>query len=216
MPLKRVVLSFRPPPTAWLTEINGVEGLSVQILDCVVDDDGSIKHLVMFRARDKATAEQVKRLVGSLSLVKDVQLFGNSRGGETLFGIVKSSACTVCNGLASQCFIRRGEYLIERERIVWRFVAPDSVIQNVMKYLEGRGVKAELLESVEVKDFGSVNNQQVQLIIQAFEAGYFDVPRKVSTRELAKNLGKTPATLSISLRRGLRRVLTNYLVVNNS
>jgi len=215
MPLKRVVLSFRPPLTAWLTEIKGVEGLSIQILDCVVDDDGSIIHLVMFKARDKGAAEQVKRLVGSLSLVKDAQLFGNSRGGETLLGIVKSSACTVCNRLASQCFIRRGEYLIERERIVWRFVAQDSVIRDVMKYLEERGVKVELLESVEVKDFGSVNNQQVQLIIQAFEAGYFDVPRKVSTRELAKNLGKTPATLSISLRRGLRRVLTNFLVVND-
>ncbi len=192
-----------------------MEGVSIQILDCIVGEDGSVRHLVMFKAEDEGSAEKVRRRIRTLSLVEEVQLFGKSRGGKTLFGIIKSKACTVCSGLASRCFIRRGEYLIERGRMVWRFVAQYDTIREVMKSFEEKGVKAELLESVEVKDPGSTINQQVQLIIQAFEAGYFDVPRKVSTQELAKNLGKTPATLSISLRRGLRRVLTNFLVINN-
>jgi predicted DNA binding protein len=214
--LKRVVIAFGVPPTAWVSELKGVGRLSIQILDCIAKEDGSVEHLVMFRTRDRDSAGMVRRMIKSSKLIEEAHLVNNSKGAEALLGIIKSSSCAVCRGLAGHCFIKRGEYLVNKDRVVWRFVAPDNVVREVLRSFEEKGIELNLLEWVEVKDPGSLNQTQVQLLMQALDAGYFDVPRRVSTHELAQNLGKTPATLSITLRRGLKKILTNYLVVNNA
>jgi len=63
-----------------------------------------------------------------------------------------------------------------------------------------------LLESVEVKDL-DFNDSSYDLLLTALEEGYFDVPRRINTNELAQRLGKSPETLSITLRRNVKKIL---------
>ncbi len=69
-----------------------------------------------------------------------------------------------------------------------------------------------MLESVEARNLDP-NGVSAHLLTTALAEDYFDVPRKVTTHQLARMLGKTPATLSITLGRNIKRILKNYVTV---
>jgi predicted DNA binding protein len=127
-------------------------------------------------------------------------------------GYVKTKSCTLCGVVANRCFVRRGVYDVYKERIVWRVLAHDREIPSLIDALKMRGASVELLESVEVKDL-DFNGSSYDLLLTALEEGYFDVPRRVSTNELARRLGKSPATHSITLRRNVKKILKHYAML---
>jgi predicted DNA binding protein len=118
----------------------------------------------------------------------------------------------LCGVVANRCFVRRGVYDVQKERIVWRILTHDREIPSLIDALKMRGASVELLESVEVKDL-EFNGSSSDLLLTALEEGYFDVPRKVSTNELARRLGKSPASLSITLRRNVKKILKHYAML---
>ena len=129
-----------------------------------------------------------------------------------MVGYVKTKRCTLCGVVANPCFVRRGVYDVQKERIVWRVLAHDREIPSLIDALKMRGASVELLESVEVKDL-EFNGSSSDLLLTALEEGYFDVPRRVSTNELARRLGKSPASLSITLRRNVKKILKHYAML---
>jgi predicted DNA binding protein len=118
----------------------------------------------------------------------------------------------LCGVVANRCFVRRGVYDVQKERIVWRVLAHDREIPSLIDALKVRGASVELLESVEVKGL-DFNGSSSDLLLTALEEGYFDAPRRVSTNELARKLGKSPATLSITLRRNVKKILKHYAML---
>ena len=96
---------------------------------------------------------------------------------------------------------------MRRHRVmVWRVLAHDREIPSFIYALKMCGASVELLESVEVKDL-DFNDSSYDLLLTALEEGYFDVPRRINTNELAQRLGKSPETLSITLRRNVKKIL---------
>lgn len=51
---------------------------------------------------------------------------------------------------------------------------------------------------------------QREALLEAYEAGYFDVPRQVGLSDLADRMGKSSGWLSTLLRRGLKRLVESY------
>jgi predicted DNA binding protein len=212
MGLKHVRLSIEVPPTSWVQELREIDGVRIRIVDCVLHEDGSIMHLISVETPDKKTAENVKNILRASKFV-DEAFFAEGTAASVI-GLVKTKRCTICGVFANRCFIRKGMYDISRGRIVWRLVAHEREIPHVIDGLQAQGTAFELLESVEAKAL-EPNKSATQLLVTALEEGYFDVPRRVTTRELAHRLGKTPATLSITLRRNIRKILKNYVTVNS-
>ncbi|WP_120243909.1 helix-turn-helix domain-containing protein [Halopiger aswanensis] len=60
--------------------------------------------------------------------------------------------------------------------------------------------------------FGLTNAQR-DLVVAAYEAGYFDVPRKTTLVELGERLGISDSAVSQRLRRGLAELINATLVV---
>jgi hypothetical protein len=58
---------------------------------------------------------------------------------------------------------------------------------------------------------GRLTGKQRDAIILAFELGYFDTPRKISSEQLATKLGLASSTLAVHLRRAERRLLAEML-----
>lgn len=56
-----------------------------------------------------------------------------------------------------------------------------------------------------------ITESQREALIAALEAGYFDVPRRITLQELADQFGISDTALSQRLRRGLRTLLTPAL-----
>jgi predicted DNA binding protein len=210
MGLKYVRLAIEVPPTAWLRDLRKMKDVIVRIVDCVQHEDGSVTHLVSVTTPDRQTAQRVKQVLKSSKLVEEAFFIENA--STNVIGYVKTKRCTLCGIVANRCFVRRGVYDVQKERIVWRVLAHDREIPSLIDALKMRGASVELLESVEVKDL-DFNGSSSDLLLTALEEGYFDVPRRVSTNELARRLGKSPATLSITLRRNVKKILKHYAML---
>jgi len=52
---------------------------------------------------------------------------------------------------------------------------------------------------------------QKRLLEQALQKGYLDVPRRANANRLAAELGITKTSLSITLRRALKKAVITYL-----
>ena len=165
------------PPTAWLRDLRKMKDVIVRIVDCVRCEDGFVTHLVSVTTPDRQTAQRVKQVLKCSKLVEEAFFIENA--STNVVGYVKTRRCTLCGVVTNRCFVRRGVYDVQKERVVWRVLAHDHEILSFIDALKMRGASVELLESVEVKNL-DFNGSSYDLLLTALEEGYFDVPRRVS------------------------------------
>ena len=68
----------------------------------------------------------------------------------------------------------------------------------------------KLVKLTQMTDTDDLTLRQEQITRMAFERGYFDFPRRIGLRELAKMFDISTSTLSEILRKGQRRIMMRY------
>ncbi len=98
--------------------------------------------------------------------------------------------------------MRRFPFSIRAGEASWVVVAPQSKVHLLLDRLRER-VPMARLESVRHADPlappGGLTPRQADLLRKALAAGYFEVPRKITLTDLAKNLGMAASSLSEAL-----------------
>ena len=61
-----------------------------------------------------------------------------------------------------------------------------------------------------IDDKETLTDRQDKITHVAFERGYFDYPKRISLRELARMFEVSPSTLSEILRKGQRKIVLDY------
>jgi hypothetical protein len=96
-----------------------------------------------------------------------------------------------------------------------RFVTREQ-FNEFRAYLHDRGYDFELKRLVQPgaprQSAGTVTPDQREALVTAMEAGYFDVPRATSSRELAEQLDMSHQAVSELLRRGIAALIRTDLV----
>lgn len=210
--MKRVRIAVSAPPSAWIWDLLNIGLDSISILDCVENEDGKVAQLIMARTNDPKSDMLMKALKSS-SLVDDVSFMKTDGANGMVFGLVKCRKCNICGVIARKCLTRRGKFIFREGKLVWSFVAKEDEIPRLLEALASRGVHVELLESVEVKGPSSAAPSQINLVVKALEMGYFDVPRKASLQQVAKITGASPPSLSVTIRRALKRIVREYATI---
>jgi len=101
----------------------------------------------------------------------------------------------------------------------WRFclVYPDEcAIDAVSAECEELGIHLAVdrvysLSDAFTRDHFELTEKQYETILAAYEAGYYDIPRKIKLKELARELNVSHQALSERLRRGHQVLMTNSL-----
>jgi hypothetical protein len=103
-------------------------------------------------------------------------------------------------------------------RVRFRFVTREQ-FDAFRKQLRERDVSYTLLELTEPgtprQSFGNLTPEQRDTLVAAMEQGYFEVPRKMTGRELADELGKSHQAVSELLRRGTGRLVDAMLTTGH-
>lgn len=188
------------------TQCKGLELISrLGINNCRLIDvrrlpDGSVKHLISFPLNevDKVSGEKLK-------------ILNRSRGSNVLASF-QTDGCNVCNTILSKgAFLISGRHM-EGYRMVYEFIAPGyEVFKEIVSALESMGFKLKILSLYkhEPKE-GLLTEKQENILWLALKMGYFDYPKKVSTKELARMLGIVPSTFSEIIRGGMRKLVEKY------
>jgi len=101
-------------------------------------------------------------------------------------------------------------------KVKFSFLGSESQIREFMKKIDALGIKYHVVLLADA-DFSpvSVLNQltqkQREVLISAYKLGYYDIPRRITSEELAKKLGLVDSTIVEHLRKAELRLIKHIL-----
>ena len=209
MLLVQVLLPFHCPWSHFLR----ARGLRSSIVRCVPNQGaGGVTALVKVRAEGSG-ADEVSRIVGSANGVVNAK-FLKSFDGSSLIGLVRTSRCMCA---LSGIPLRKVVGVSEDEKGVRVRILIDepSELNDLIREVTARGFKPLIEEVVQLRGgevMPRLKPRQEQLLVAALELGYYEVPKKVGTRELAELFGVSPRAVSEVLRRAHKRLVESVLM----
>jgi hypothetical protein len=96
------------------------------------------------------------------------------------------------------------------------FMGDMKAVKTLIALVEKKKIQYRLVSLTDAKvalhsPLNSLTEKQRRVLITAFESGYYDLPRKITSMELARKLGLRSATLVEHRRKAERRVLAELL-----
>ena len=196
------------PPHSWIRRITSEFPAVIRVLDCksLPDADG-VQELFEVRS----APELSKKIVDYLrqdSYVYDVDIVKGDRG--RVIGSLKTHKCTACKTFAgANCFLVSATSKPEG-KLEWVVLGSDTMVRSLMEGLEKQSVDGDVVRIYKLQEEGELTARQEEILQIALEKGYFEFPKKITLRQLAKVLDVSAATLTEILRRGQKKVLQEH------
>jgi len=91
-------------------------------------------------------------------------------------------------------------------------VTDEDTLKELVHDLEEAGCKVKLHRKRRIDEGKVLTNRQMMIVKNALEMGYFDYPRRVTGRELARRLNISQSTLYEALQDSQKKVLEVFLL----
>ncbi len=205
--MMEAVLSLKIPQN-WMSEIPQKHPVTIRVIDRVPYSEKGVKDLVEIAGPEDVMDEVLSDIKKNPTVAK-VETTVTERG--KLIGAVTTARCEICRILTDS-----DVFLISAEskgsgKVDWTLVVSDkSVLKDIFDHLKTKGVESDLVKLTKIDDKESLTERQDKITHVAFERGYFDYPKRISLRELARMFDVSPSTLSEILRKGQRKIVLDY------
>lgn len=83
-------------------------------------------------------------------------------------------------------------------------------LNELLDALKKTDVEVKILRLTSIVDAETLTDRQRKLVETALEEGFFDYPRRITLRQLAKKTGASASTVSEVLRRAQKKILSTY------
>lgn len=207
------VISLKIPDN-WMTEIAAKYPAAIKVLDRLPFAKTGVRDLVEITAPSDVLDEILKDIrKDPLVLAAAV----TSTEKNKIIGAISTKRCDVCRTMVdSNCFLisaqsKRGG------AIEWTLVASDrDAIQSLFTKLQQLRCEVKLVRISEINDREALTDRQLEITMIALERGYFDYPKRISLRDLARMFSISTSTLSEILRKGQRKIVMEYFRARKS
>ena len=196
------------PPHSWIRRIVSEFPAVIRVLDCrSLSDTAGVQELFEITSAPDLS-EKIVDYLRQDSYVYDIDVVKADRG--RVIGSLKTRKCTACKTFAeADCFLISALSKPDG-RLEWAVLGNDSMVKSLMKGLESQNVTGEVVRISKLEGERELTSRQENILQIALEKGYFEFPKKITLRQLAKALDISPATLTEILRRGQRRILQEH------
>ena len=196
------------PPHSWIKRVTATFPALVRLLDCrSLPDEKGVQELFEITS----SSDLSKKIVDCLrqdSYVYDIDIVRAEHG--RIIGSLKTHKCTACRAFAgANCFLISANTKPDG-KLEWTLLGSDTMVRSLMRELERENVTGEVVRISKLKEEEDLTARQENILQIALEKGYFEFPKKVTLRKLAKTLDVSPATLTEILRRGQKRVIQEH------
>ena len=196
------------PPHSWIKRVTVDFPAIIRVLDCRSLSDGKgVQELFEITSAPELSKKIVSHLRKD-DYVYDVDIVKSERG--RIVGSLKTHKCTACRTFAgANCFLVSASSKPDG-KLEWTLLGSDTMVKSLMHELEEENVIGEVVQVSKLEDEKELTTRQENLLQIALEKGYFEFPKKITLRQLAKILDVSPATLTEILRRGQKLVLQQH------
>ncbi len=196
-------------PCSWIYNLAKEHQVRVLLIDTVRADEGITKDLVEINLREE-DAETVIQSIHDFENVVNVEITERHKG--RLLAIVEVRDCPGCESLATSDVFLLSAHTTEDKRIEWKIAFSNREdLDKLIWDLQATGSDVELVRVSNAIDDGlRLTDRQLKIVEVAFKRGYYDYPKRISIRELARIFGVSTATVSEILRRGQRKIIKEH------
>jgi hypothetical protein len=105
---------------------------------------------------------------------------------------------------------------VENGQVKMTFLAASTEIRRLLQRIEKKGLRYKVLSLDDARfsqnsPISRLTNKQRRVLITAYNMGYYDLPKKISSRALAEKLGMQHSTLSIHRIKAERKLIETVL-----
>lgn len=195
-------------PELWVTPIT--EQYDVEVTCQIGGHSGKAGWGMVTVKGDDSVVDRVVEEIRAHPSVGKVEVKDRQHGiASLLVDVIRCNACKIL--ITSKAFMAY-PVAISKGRMKWLLITDtNKTVGKLSEALEqvGCDIKIERITPLSVK--GVLTDRQEEIIRVAFESGYFDFPRRVSSLKLAKKLAVSESTLSEVMRAAQRRIFAEYL-----
>ena len=196
-------------PDKWIKESLLEYPSIVRVISSKPVDKKSVRDLVEIEVEKEEDLSKVMDSIKTSPNVFNVDITPIERG--RALAVFTTTKCIVCRLLANtDCFLTSSTSTKDG-RMQWTLLLSEKgPLKELMANLERHGAEPKLVSLTEIGDKDALTARQEQITRMAFERGYYDFPRSIGLRQLAKIFGVSTSTLSEILRKGQRRIMARY------
>ena len=196
-------------PCSWIYNLAKEHQVRVLLIDTVQADEGITKDLVEINLREE-DADAVIEFIKDFDHVVNVEITERHKG--RLLAIVEVRDCPGCISLATSDVFLLSAHTTEDKRIEWKVAFSNrEELDKLIGDMQSTGSDVELVRVSNAIDDGlRLTDRQLKIVEVAFKRGYYDYPKRISIRELARIFGVSTATVSEILRRGQRKIIKEH------
>ena len=196
------------PPHSWIRRVTSSFPAVIRVLDCRAIPQGKGVQELFEITSAPELSERILDYLRQDDYVYDVDVIKGKAG--KIIGSLKTRKCTACRTFAgANCFLVSGTTKPDG-KLEWILLGSDTMVQSLLKELENGQVAAEVVKISKLRDQEELTSRQEQILQIALEKGYFEFPKKITLRQLARLLDVSPATMTEILRRGQKWVLLEH------
>jgi predicted DNA binding protein len=205
--MMEAVISLREPEN-WMSEVSAKFPVEIRVIDRVPYSEKGVKDLVEISAASDVM-EEVLEAIRSNPLVADMDTTTTEKG--KVISAVTTTRCEICRILTDSDVFLISAQSKDGGKVEWTLILSEKqVLKEIFDHLKSKSVDADLIKLTKIDDKEALTERQDKITQVAFERGYFDYPKRISLRELARMFDVSPSTLSEILRKGQRKIVLDY------
>ncbi len=206
--MMEVTLTIRIPES-WFEDVSVLLDRPIKVLQSVPDGVAGGRGLIEIRGDEEVTTAVVNAIRAHPS-VCHVDIVPLPEGG--YLGRVVTSKCAACTALDGvDCFLTSAQARSDG-RVDWNLITGDEgSLKELVDRLVAGGCDVEIRKAKRPEMVRPLTDRQEEVIRMALEAGYYDQPKRVTIKDLAKQAGIAPSTYQEILQRAERKVMISSL-----
>ncbi|MCL4317733.1 MAG: helix-turn-helix domain-containing protein [Candidatus Thermoplasmatota archaeon] len=124
---------------------------------------------------------------------------------------VESKSCSACSFLSDKGIPVVSSKTVDEKHVQYRVLLQSKrSVQHLLEMMEKGGLRPKIVEVVN-NELYELTEREKEVLLFAFNHGYFDSERQSSLTDLAQSLRVSPSSLSDVMRRGLKKIVAEYL-----
>jgi predicted DNA binding protein len=205
--MMEVILKIRMPDN-WVKDVGRKYPTPIKFLECMPYGESGGRGLIEINDEDDKISEIIEEIKDHPDVCR-VDISPLKNGG--VLGSIITNKCIACRVLTgSECFLTSALSLGDG-RVQWSLISGgEGALGELIEKLNAYGCDVELKSTTRLNKKVLLTSRQKEIVKMAYERGYYDYPKKITIKELARMFDVVPSTLNEILQRGERKVMHWY------
>ena len=196
------------PPNAWVSSLIKEFDIGIKILSTLPHGKNGVQDLIELKLNG-TDLEGVKAFLNSRDDIELVEL--EQVESDRAIGVIKCKECFGCRELLStDCFMVSASSKADGRLEYTIISSQNACLRKLMAKLEAAKASPKLVKMKKLSKEEMLTDNQERIVKMAYQRGYYDFPKRIGVKDLAKIFSISPATLSEILRRGQKKIIESY------